>query len=84
MILGLEECLAGGVLNYFDQKGLVCLAVEGGSHDDPHTIDNLEAATCELRCLLWINAWPRSSCCAFLKTSAIRRSLLCSTRHPIT
>ena len=45
MILGLEECLAGGVLNYFDQKGLVCLAVEGGSHDDPHTIDNLEAAT---------------------------------------
>lgn len=43
MILGLEECLDGTVLEYFSSQGLVCIASEGGQHDHPRTIDTLEA-----------------------------------------
>ena len=43
MILGLEECIDGAVMEYFNQRGLVAVAVEGGRHRDGRTIDNLEA-----------------------------------------
>jgi succinylglutamate desuccinylase len=43
MVLGLEECIDGAVLEYFSSQGLVCLASEGGQHGDPRTIDHLEA-----------------------------------------
>ncbi len=44
MILGLEECIDGAVMEFFNQRGLVSVAVEGGQHDDPCTEENLQAA----------------------------------------
>ncbi|MFO1050831.1 MAG: succinylglutamate desuccinylase/aspartoacylase family protein [Planctomycetota bacterium] len=44
MILGLEECIDGAVMEWFNQRGQLSVAVEGGQHDDPATIDNLESA----------------------------------------
>ncbi|MEM7202507.1 MAG: succinylglutamate desuccinylase/aspartoacylase family protein [Planctomycetota bacterium] len=44
VILGLEETIDGAVLEYFDERGLAGLAVEGGRHQAPTTVDNLEAA----------------------------------------
>ena len=44
VIMGLEEQLQGVLSAYFRQHGCTTLAVEGGQHDDPGTIDNLEAA----------------------------------------
>lgn len=46
-IIGLEEQLDGAMSEYFTHRGCVTLAIEGGQHDDPGSIDNLEAA-------LWI------------------------------
>ena len=43
VILGLEEQLQGVLTAYWSQHGCTTLAVEGGQHDDPATIDNLEA-----------------------------------------
>ncbi|MBI5851923.1 MAG: succinylglutamate desuccinylase/aspartoacylase family protein [Planctomycetes bacterium] len=44
MILGLEECIDGAVMEWFNQRGQIAIAVEGGQHDAPATIDNLESA----------------------------------------
>ena len=44
MILGLEECIDGAVMEWFNQRGQLGLAIEGGQHDHPSTIDNLESA----------------------------------------
>ncbi len=44
VIMGLEEQLQGVLSAYFRKHGCTTLAVEGGQHDDPGTIDNLEAA----------------------------------------
>lgn len=44
MILGLEECIDGAVMEYFNQRSCVAVAVEGGQHSSPQSISNLEAA----------------------------------------
>ncbi|MBK8978661.1 MAG: succinylglutamate desuccinylase/aspartoacylase family protein [Planctomycetes bacterium] len=44
MILGLEECIDGAVMEWFNQRQQIGVAVEGGRHDAPETVDNLEAA----------------------------------------
>ena len=44
VILGLEENLDGTILGLFGRLGQVCIAVEGGQHDDPSTADHLEAS----------------------------------------
>ena len=44
MILGLEECIEGAVMDWFNQRGQIGLAVEGGRHDADETVDNLESA----------------------------------------
>ncbi len=44
LILGLEECIDGAVMEYFNQRGIANVAVEGGRHDAPETVENLEAA----------------------------------------
>lgn len=46
-IIGLEEQLDGSMSEYLTHRGCITLAIEGGQHDDPGSIDNLEAA-------LWI------------------------------
>lgn len=44
VVLGLEEVLEGSMLGYFCDLGHVGVAVEGGQHDDPATVDCLESA----------------------------------------
>lgn len=44
MILGLEECIDGAVMEWFNERGQIGIAVEGGRHTDESTVDNLESA----------------------------------------
>ncbi len=43
LILGLEEHIDGVVLDYVNSLGHVTVGVEGGQHDDPRSIDQIEA-----------------------------------------
>lgn len=43
IILGLEETIDGVMSAYFSERGCIALAIEGGQHTDPASIDNLEA-----------------------------------------
>jgi succinylglutamate desuccinylase len=43
LILGLEETIDGAVLDWFNARGHAALAIEGGQHARPETIDNHEA-----------------------------------------
>src|SRR5690606_36651941 len=43
VILGLEEQLDGVLSAYFTERGCISIGIEGGQHDDPASIDNLEA-----------------------------------------
>jgi hypothetical protein len=43
MVLGLEEQLEGALLEWVGEHGVVSLGFEGGRHDDPAAVDNLEA-----------------------------------------
>lgn len=43
IIMGLEEQVDGVLSAYWTRQGCVTFAVEGGQHDDPGSIDNLEA-----------------------------------------
>lgn len=42
-VMGLEEQLDGVMSGYWTSQGIVTCAVEGGQHDDPASVDNLEA-----------------------------------------
>ncbi len=44
VILGLEENIDGALLEYFSNRGHIAIAIEGGQHDAPTTVDNHEAA----------------------------------------
>lgn len=44
VVLGLEEVIDGSMLGYFCDLGHVGVAVEGGQHDDPRTVDCHESA----------------------------------------
>lgn len=44
IILGLEEQVDGVLSAFFSRRGCVAVAIEGGQHDDPASIDNLEAS----------------------------------------
>lgn len=44
VVLGLEEVLDGSLLGYLCDLGHIGVAVEGGQHDDPETIDCHESA----------------------------------------
>lgn len=44
IILGLEEQVDGVMSEYFTHHGCITLTIEGGQHDDPASVDNLEAA----------------------------------------
>jgi hypothetical protein len=47
-VLGLEEQIDGALAPYLTNRGCVTFSVEGGQHDDPSSIDNLEA-------VLWLS-----------------------------
>jgi succinylglutamate desuccinylase len=44
LILGLEEVISGSLLEYVGDRGHVAIAVEGGQHTDPRTVEHHEAA----------------------------------------
>jgi succinylglutamate desuccinylase len=41
--MGLEEHLDGVLSAYWSTQGVIAMGVEGGQHDDPGTVDNIEA-----------------------------------------
>jgi predicted deacylase len=43
LVLGLEEQIDGAMMSFLADRGCVCLGVEGGQHDAPAAVDNLEA-----------------------------------------
>ncbi|MDO8349497.1 MAG: succinylglutamate desuccinylase/aspartoacylase family protein [Planctomycetota bacterium] len=43
IILGIEETLDGASLEWFAERGIAAVAVEGGRHEHPDTAGNLEA-----------------------------------------
>lgn len=43
LVLGLEEQVEGTLLSHLVDIGCIAIGVEGGQHDDPSAIDNLEA-----------------------------------------
>ncbi|MBX3221719.1 MAG: succinylglutamate desuccinylase/aspartoacylase family protein [Labilithrix sp.] len=43
LVIGLEEQVDGVLSAYFTTQGCVTFGVEGGQHDDPGSVDNLEA-----------------------------------------
>ncbi|MFN3198751.1 MAG: succinylglutamate desuccinylase/aspartoacylase family protein [Bradymonadia bacterium] len=43
VMLGLEEIIEGTLLGLLSDLGHVTVGVEGGQHDDPRTVDNLES-----------------------------------------
>jgi predicted deacylase len=43
IILGIEETIDGASLEWFAQRGIAALAVEGGRHEHPDTVGNHEA-----------------------------------------
>lgn len=43
LVLGLEEQIDGAMMSFLADRGCVCLGVEGGQHDAPTAVDNLEA-----------------------------------------
>ena len=45
LIMGLEEQVDGVLSSYWTRHGCITFGVEGGQHDDPGSIDNLEAVS---------------------------------------
>ncbi|MBX3227923.1 MAG: succinylglutamate desuccinylase/aspartoacylase family protein [Labilithrix sp.] len=43
ILMGLEEHLDGVLSAYWSTQGLITMGCEGGQHDDPGSVDNLEA-----------------------------------------
>ena len=48
IILGIEETIAGASLEWFADRGIAGLAIEGGQHADPAAVDHHVAAVWEL------------------------------------
>ena len=44
IIVGLEDKVDGALSAYWNKNGCIAFTVEGGQHDDPGTVDNLESA----------------------------------------
>lgn len=43
VVMGLEEQIDGALASYWTRQGCITFTVEGGQHDDPASVDNLEA-----------------------------------------
>lgn len=43
VVMGLEEQIDGALASFWTRQGCITFTVEGGQHDDPASIDNLEA-----------------------------------------
>lgn len=43
-IVGIEDVIKGTTLNYFTELGLTAFGFEAGQHDNPYSIDRMEAA----------------------------------------
>lgn len=47
-ILGLEDSIRGPLTGVLTDRGYPCVIIEGGKHDNPHTVDILEASVWRL------------------------------------
>ncbi len=56
-ILGLEDAIPATTLEYFTTLGHIALAVEGGQHQSPATVDTLESVAWLLLASLGVVAW---------------------------
>ena len=43
VILGVEESIEGTIQDFFGERGYITAAIEGGQHEEPATIDDLES-----------------------------------------
>lgn len=59
IILGIEETLAGASLEWFADRGIAGLAIEGGQHESPAAVDHHAAALWEL--LVGVGMLPASA-----------------------
>jgi predicted deacylase len=63
VVFGLEEQLDGALAEYWTRHGCVTFSVEGGQHDDPASVDNLEAVlllACEMAGIVPEGALPET------------------------
>jgi succinylglutamate desuccinylase len=44
LVFGLQKVLGGGAFHYYDQKGCITFALEGGQHQDAATVENIRAS----------------------------------------
>lgn len=89
-ILGLEELIDGVLAQHLTERGCVTFSVEGGQHDDPGSVDNLEAAlwlALESSGVLARNALPALARARALldgRRGAVPRVMEVQRRHAIT
>ena len=89
MVLGLEEQLAGTLIDYIGLEGHVAVGFEGGQHQDPQSVDHLEAivwiALGELGLVDIEAAWLQAERDKLVRASAGAPAILEMTyRHAIT
>ncbi|MFO0603649.1 MAG: succinylglutamate desuccinylase/aspartoacylase family protein [Polyangiales bacterium] len=89
-ILGLEELIDGVLAQHLTERGCVTFSVEGGQHDDPASVDNLEAClwlALESSGVLARNAVPelaRSRALLDARRGRVPRVMEVLRRHAIT
>jgi predicted deacylase len=89
-ILGLEELIDGVLAQHLTERGCVTFSVEGGQHDDPGSVDNLEAClwlALESSGVLARNAVPELAQARALlerRRGAVPRVMEVLRRHAIT
>jgi len=89
VLLGIEEAIDGALMGHLTELGHVAVAIEGGQHDDPETVERLESA-------IWLalvaagaiaaaDAPDLAACRARLASAAagLPRVLEVRERHPV-
>jgi succinylglutamate desuccinylase len=44
LVFGLQEILGGAAIHYYQQRGCITFALEGGRHQDPETVQNIKSS----------------------------------------
>lgn len=89
-ILGLEELIDGVLAQHLTERGCVTFSIEGGQHDDPTSVDHLEAAlwlALESSGVLARNALPEVAAARALldqRRGTLPRVMEVLRRHAIT
>lgn len=85
VILGLEETIDGTLLEYLAEAGQIAMAVEGGQHQDPQTVDHHEAVIwltlVAAGCLLAAEVEDLPRYRAVLQRATLRQPAVVEIRH---